>query len=197
MFSRESFEGLTGRQVLIDGGKTAGFTQAALHGLKAEESGFIATRDETIYRVSQGYFRALAAGDLIASYEKIVERQKAFEALTAEFFRSGKTTRLDVLKATAARLDAERSLATAMESEKITRVLLGQTIGSENTPKQLVGSLPINFTPPVREANLLTHVLENSPDIKRADYQVQQAEATLRSARGARAPEVDLQGGYP
>lgn len=196
MFAQESFGGLTGRQLLIDGGKTSAAVQAALHGLKAEESGLAATRDETVYRVSQGFFRALAARETTAVFEKAIERQTGFEALTAEFFRAGKSTRLDVMKAQAAKLDAERNLTNAKESEKIARVLLAQVIGIENTPALLDGKLPENFVPPVREEDLLKQVLENSPDIKHAAYQVQQAEGSLHSAHGARFPELALQGSY-
>lgn len=196
MFAQESFGGLTGRQLLIDGGKTSGAAQVALHGLKAEEFGFAATRSETVYRVGQEFFRALAARETTAVFEKSVERQTGFEALTAEFFRAGKSTRLDVLKAQAAKLDAERNLANARESEKIARVLLAQVIGIENAPALLDGKLPENFVPPVREEDLLKQVLENSPDMKRAAYQVQQAEGSLHSSRGARFPELALQGSY-
>lgn len=197
LYTRESFGGVTGRQLLFDGGKTSAAKSAAQRGVEAGRMGFQATREETVYRVSQAFARALDARDTVRVAASALERQQAFEALTADFFKAGKTTRLDVLKAEAARLDAERVLANAQEAEKMALVSLAQAIGLSPGPAfSIEGALPGRFEEPSSDDEMLRAAAARNPDLQQAQLQVAQAEESLRSAQAARTPELALLGSY-
>lgn len=197
LYTRESFGGVTGRQLLFDGGKTSASKSAAQRGVEAGRMGFQATREETVYRVSQAFSRALDARDTVRVAASSLKRQQAFEALTSDFFKAGKTTRLDLLKAEAARLDAERVLANAQEAEKMSVVSLTQAIGIRSGPVVSVeGELPGRFKAPSSDDEMLQAATARNPEIKQALLQVAQAEESLRSAQAARKPELALLGSY-
>ena len=197
LYTRESFGGVTGRQLLFDGGKTSASKSASQRGVEAARMGFQATREETVYRVSLAFSRALDARDTLHVAASALKRQQAFEALTADFFKAGKTTRLDVLKAEAARLDAERVLANAQETEKMSLVSLAQAIGLRSgLTFSIEGELPGRFKEPSPDDEMLRAAFARNPDLKQALLQVAQAEDSLRSAQAARKPELALLGSY-
>jgi len=197
LYTRESFGGVTGRQLLFDGGKTSASKSAAQRGVEAGRMGFQAAREETVYRVSQAFSRALDARDTLRVAVSALDRQRAFEALTAVFFKAGKTTRLDVLKAEAARLDAERVLANAQEAEKMSVVSLAQAIGLRSgLTFSVEGELPGRFKEPQSADEMLREAAAHNPDIKQALLQAAQAEESLRSAQALRYPELALQGSH-
>lgn len=197
LYTRESFGGVTGRQLLFDGGKTSASKSAAQRGVEAGRMGFQVVREETIYQVSQAFSRALDARDTVRVAASALDRQKAFEALTADFFKAGKTTHLDVLKAEAARLDAERVLANAQETEKMSVVSLAQAIGLRSgLTFSVEGELPGRFEEPSPDDEMLRAAAAHNPDIKQAQLQVAQAQDSLHSAQAARKPEIALLGSY-
>lgn len=197
LYTRESFGGVTGRQLLFDGGKTSASKSAAQRGVEAGRMGFQATREETVYRVSQAFSRALDARDTVSVAASALKRQQAFEALTADFFKAGKTTRLDLLKAEAARLDAERVLANTREAEKMSVVALAQAIGLRpGLAFSIEGALPGRFEAPSPDDEMLHIATARNPDLQQAQAQVAQAEESLRSAQAARTPELALLGSY-
>lgn len=197
LYTRESFGGVTGRQLLFDGGKTSASKSAAQRGVEAGRMGFQVSREETVYRVSQTFTRAIDARDTVRVAASALKRQQAFEALTADFFKAGKTTRLDVLKAEAARLDAERVLANAQEAEKMSVVSLAQAIGLRSgLTFSVAGELPGGFKEPPSDDEMLRTAVARNPDVKQAQLQVAQAEESLRSAQAARKPELALLGSY-
>lgn len=197
LYTRDSFGGVTGRQLLFDGGKTSASKSAAQRGVEAGRMGFQATREETVYQVSQAFSRALDARDTVSVAASALKRQQAFEALTSDFFKAGKTTQLDVLKAEAARLDAERVLANTQEAEKMSIVSLAQAIGLRpGLAFSIEGELPRRFEAPSPDDEMLHIATVRNPDLQQAQAQVAQAEESLRSAQAARAPELALLGSY-
>ncbi len=197
LYTRESFGGVTGRQLLFDGGKASASKNAAQRGVEADRMGFQAAREETVYRVSQAFSSALDARDTVHVAASALKRQQAFQSLTADFFKAGKTTRLDVLKAEAATLDAERVLANTQEAKKMAVVSLVQAIGFQSDLTFSVeGELPGRFEEPLSDDELQQIVAAHNPDIKQALLQVTQAEKSLLSAQAARKPELALLGTY-
>jgi outer membrane protein TolC len=153
-----------------------------------------AARDETTYAVTQTFYRALAAAEFVRVAQDALARDQAFEGLAAEFFRVGKATRLDGLKAEAARLDAERSLTEAREAEAVAAGRLAQAIGLDG--KEAIvprGSLPEDLLDPPAADQAIESALARNPELQRAARQVEQARAIGRSARGASYPDLALQ----
>ncbi len=197
LYTRESFAGLAARQLLYDGGRSRGARDAAALGLEGQRTGLTAARDETILRVTQAYAWALAARELVRVALDAVTRQQGFETMTRDFFRAGKATRLDVLKAEAARLDAEKSLTAARESEAIGAAQFAQAVGFDSrvglVPRGALSREFVEAPPPEQATDT---VLARNPDLLRAAHLVEQARRNLDSARGVYRPELALQGSY-
>lgn len=197
LYQRESFAGLTARQLLFDGGRTSRARDAAVQGVEAGRIGAEAAGAEVALRVRTAFYRALALRELVHVAEEALNRQQSFERLSADFFAAGKVTRLDVLQAEAARVDAEKTLNAARETAAHARVQLAQAIGLEaGNAVDAEGTLPGTFAEPGPEADLKSEARARNPDLERARIQTQQAEENLASARGARYPELALQGTY-
>ncbi len=197
LFGREAYGGLIARQLLFDGGKTTASRRAAAHGAKLKQMDLDAARDETVYQVSRAFFQAVEARELVPVAEEALKRQQQFETLTADFLKAGKATRLDGLKAEAARLDAERIVFSARELETLAGVRLAQMIGLDSDVSiRPAGELPRDFAQPAGQTDLVQVTLEQNPDLKSAALQMKQAEESVRSARGSYLPEVSLLGSY-
>jgi outer membrane protein TolC len=194
LYTRESLVSVVGRQLLYDWGRAARARDAAGRAWDGQRMALMAARDETIYAVTQSFVRALAAVEFVRVAQDALVRDGAFEAMAAEFFQVGKATRLDQLKAEAARLDAERSLTAASETEVVAAVRLGQAIGLE--AKEVIvpqGSLSVELLNPPALDQAVESALIRNPDLQRVAHQVEQARALGRSARGAGYPDLALQ----
>ncbi len=197
LFTRESFAGLLGRQVLFDGGRTESARQAAARGLEAQQIGYGSVREDTAYQVAQAYFRVLEARALVRVAQVSLTRQREFEKLTGVLFSAGKATRLDGMKADAQAADAERTLERAREAERLALVWLRRVIGLPM--EELLDptdALPTEIVPPRDERELATLALQSNPDLRRVDRQIDQARDNRSAARAARLPEFSLQGSY-
>jgi outer membrane protein TolC len=194
LYTRESLVALTGRQLLYDWGRASRARDAAGLGRDGQQMALAAARDETIYAVTQNFYRALAAAEFVRVAQDALARDQAFEGMAAEFFRAGKATRLDGLKAETARLDAERSLTVAREALAVAVVRLAQAVGIDGKdPIVPQGSLPQDLLDPPALDQAFESALTANPDLQRAARQVEQARAIGRSVRGASYPDLALQ----
>jgi outer membrane protein TolC len=197
LYTREGFAGLTARQLLYDGGRSSGGLDVAARGVDVQREGLAAFRDETILRVTQTFYRALATGELVKVARDAVVRDQAFESMAAELFRAGKVTRLDALKAASSRIEAERALTAAREAAALAVVQLAQAMGLESSsPLVPVGALPSDLAQPPPGDDAVSAALAQSPDLRRATYELEQARASFRLARVGDSPAIALQGGY-
>ncbi len=197
LFQRESFAGLTARHLLFDGGRTSGARNAAAQGVEAGRLSAEAARAETVLGVQSAFYRALAVRELVHVAEEALKRQQSFERLSADFFTAGKVTRLDVLEAEAARVDAEKTLNATRETAALARVQLAQASGlPAGNAVDAEGTLPEVFVEPGTVADLTSAAQARNPDLERARKLVQQAEENLTSVRGTRYPEFAMQGSY-
>ncbi len=197
LYTTEGFVGLTARQLLYDGQHLRSARDAASSGVAEQRSGVAAVRGETVMRVTQAFHRALAAEEMVAVAEHAADRAQAFEAMAEELFRSGRTTRLDALKAASARVESERALAAAREGQLLAVVGLARAIGLDgSTPLVPRGALPAALPEPPPIDDAVADAVSRSPDLRRMDSQVERWKATLRSAQSASRPTIALQGGY-
>jgi outer membrane protein len=185
------------RQLLFDGGKTRYGSRAASKGADAERQTAEAARLDTVFLVSQAYYRVLESREIANVGETSRAQREAFFKLTEAFRRAGKATRLESLKAEAQLFDADRSLAQAREAHRLSELILKKTIGI-NLGKaiEIADALPDAFPVPDDEELMIQGALANSPDLKKTALLKEQAEASLRSAYGPFLPELSLQGSY-
>lgn len=196
-YSEESLGQVKLKQLLYDGGKTRYNGQASSKAADAQRDSAEASRLDTVFAVSQAYYRVLEARELLKVGEHSRSQREAFHRLTDSFHKAGKATRIEFLKAEAQLLDAERSLVQAREALRISELILKKTVGvGAGARITIADGLPETFTEPGSEAVLIAQMFENSPDLKKSSQFKEQARLSIESATGSYLPEISLQGIY-
>jgi outer membrane protein len=196
-YSEESLGQIKLKQLLYDGGKTRYSGRAASKAADAQRDSAEATRLDTVYAVSQAYYRVLEARELLKVGETSRSQREAFFKLTDSYQKAGKATRIESLKAEAQLLDAERSLVQAREVMRISELILKKTIGvGVDAHIGIAGGLPETFAEPGSDELLMAQMVENNPDLKKSAKFKEQARMSIDSATGSYLPEISLQGSY-
>ncbi len=195
LFKEEGLVSVTGKQVLFNGGKTRYDAKAARIGADAQRQEELSTADEVTYAVTEAFYRLLEAKeDLSAATEALKQRQD-FAVLTEAFFKAGKVTRLDSLRAQSQVSDAALARTEAENAVSLAGEILARIMGlKEQAAVDIHGGLPQEFTPPPGIDMLWQETLNNNPEIRRLDLEVEQSHALARAADGGYFPEVSLQG---
>jgi outer membrane protein len=196
-YTEESLQQVKLKQILYDGGKTIDNARAAAKAADAQRDAAEATRLDTVYDVSQAYYRVLETRELLSVEENSRSQREAFFKLTDSYFKAGKATRVEALKAEAQLLDAERSLVQVSEALRISELILKKTIGiGVEAQITIADGLPEEFAEPTNDDILLTQMFENNPDLKKSAQFKEQARLSIDSATGSYLPEISLQGSY-
>jgi len=196
-YSEEYLGQIKLKQLLYDGGKTRYSGRAASKAADAQRDSTEATRLDTVYIVSQAYYRVLEARELLQVGENSRSQREAFFKLTDSYQKAGKATGIESLKAEAQLLDAERSLVQAREALRISELILKKTIGvGVNAKINIADGLPETFAEPETDEVLLTQMFENNPDLKKSAQFKEQARLSIDSAAGSYLPEISVQGSY-
>ncbi|HEY3447542.1 MAG TPA: TolC family protein [Myxococcales bacterium] len=196
LYSAEGFAGLKARQVLFDGLRSWSSLSAAQRGIDAERSAVQASALDSTLVVTQAFVRLLESQQLVQVAAQALERQRAFESLIEGQLELGKGARLDLLKAQAQRLEAERARVASEETRKAAAAALRRWIGLESLEDVIAAgelSAPAGELAPT---NLREAARASNPDLRRLAAQERQAEAQADLARGGYLPEVSLQGTY-
>ncbi|MDP2752346.1 MAG: TolC family protein [Rhodocyclaceae bacterium] len=193
LYGRESFAGLSAKQLLYDG-STQSKDEAAREFIAVKQAGLDGAGGDLVYQVTQSYYRVLEAAALMQAAKEAFTRTSEFETLTRVLFEAGKTTRLDLLKAGNARIDAETTLTRTRELATTAQVLLTAVMGRENPDFRIAGQLPGAVEPPLLEPAIKAEVLAKNPELRQLRHQIAQAERNLDAASGARHPTISLQG---
>jgi len=168
-YTEESLGQVKLKQLLYDGGKTRYNGLAASKATDAQRDSTEAARLDTVYAVSQSYYRVLEARELLRVGENSRSQREAFFKLTDSYQKAGKATRIESLKAEAQLLDAERSLVQAREALRIGELILKKTIGIGIEARiNIADGLPVTFAEPGNDDVLLSQMYENNPDLKKS-----------------------------
>jgi outer membrane protein TolC len=196
-YTGETFAQLKARQLLYDGGKVRFGGRAAGIAADAQRESAEATRLDTVFAVSQAYYRVLEARELVRVAQDSLEQRDVFSKITGAFVKAGKATRLETLSAEAQLFDAQRSLLQAREAARLSELILKRTIGLDlETRIKIVDTFPDSVAESGDEASLLREAYEHSPDLKKTALVREQSLYSLRSAYGSYQPEISLQGTY-
>ncbi len=195
LFGQEGLASLTGKQLVFDGLKTYHNTRAAALGKKAQQQEVARTSDDVVYQVSEAFYRLMEAKeDVKVAAEALKERQEFLE-LTEAFFKAGKITRVDALKARSQMLEAEQGQVEAANAVRLAQEILARTLGVEDKGVlDIRGRLPRDFVRASDFNSLWAKAEAANPEIKRLNLELDQSQALVKAARGGFFPEVNLQG---
>lgn len=194
VYDREAFAGVRLTHIVFDGFGSWATRRAARHGIEAQRVEIEAARADVVYLVTAAFARVIETEELVKVAEGALARQQAFEGLADAQLRLGRGTRLDVLRASSQRVEAERSLVAAREAHALAVVLLGKVMGLDpRAPVSVTGSLPAAVEPPPTEAALLEAALAGNPELRKIGPLTEQAAAGVSAARGAYYPALSIQ----
>jgi outer membrane protein len=196
LFKREGYTGVYGKQLIFDGLKTYYNTQAAKTGTQAQKQEVRRTADELAYSVTQAFYQLIEAKENLKVAQEALEQRREFGKLTEAFYRAGKVTNLDYVRAQSQVSEAEQAVVEAKNGVRLAKEILARTLGlKERVQVDIKEKLPKAFTAAGDLNSLWQEVLKNNPEIKKLDLDIAQSQTLIKAARGSYFPEVSLQAG--
>jgi outer membrane protein TolC len=195
LFTKETYGGVTAKQVIFDGLKTYHNTKAAKQGTQAQKQEVQRTGDEVAYTVTEAFYRLLEAKENLKVAQEALSQRQEFAKLTEAFFKAGRVTHLDSFRAQSQVSEAEQAVVEARNGVRLAQEILARTLGlKEQVQLDIRGHLPQEFAPAGDVDSLWQGALKNNPEMKRLDLELAQSQALIKAARGGYFPEVSLQG---
>jgi outer membrane protein len=194
LFKREGYTAVTGKQIVFDGLKTYFNTQAAKQGTQAQKQEVQRTADELGYTVTEAFYRLIEAKENLRVAQEALQQRQEFSKLTEAFYKAGKVTNLDFVRAQSQVSEAEQARVEAENAIRLAREILARTLGlQEQVRVDIRGQLPQQFAAAGDLEGLWQEALKQNPEIKRLDLELAQSQTLIKAARGSYFPEVSLQ----
>lgn len=196
LFKREGYVDVLGKQIIFDGLKTYYNTQAAKTGTQAQKKEVQRTADELAFTVAQAFYQLMEAKENLGVAQEALQQRQEFGKLTGAFYKAGKVTNLDYVRAQSQVSEAEQAVVEAQNAVRLAREILARTMGlQEQVQVDIRGRLPEKFVAAGEINALWQEVLKTNPEIKKLDLDIAQSQTLIKAARGSYYPEVSLQAG--
>lgn len=196
LFKREGYAGVQGKQIIFDGLKTYYNTQAAKTGTQSQKQEVQRTADELAFTVTQAFYQLIEAKENLKVAHEALQQRQEFGKLTEAFYRAGKVTNLDYVRAQSQVSEAEQAVVEADNAVPLAKEILARTLGlREQVQVDIKGKLPQKFTAAGDLNSLWQEVLKGNPEIKKLDLDIAQSQTLIKATRGSYFPEVSLQAG--
>lgn len=196
LFKREGYTGVLGKQIIFDGLKTYYNTQAAETGTESQKQEVQRTADELAFTVTQAFYQLMEAKENLKVVQEALQQRQEFGKLTEAFYKAGKVTNLDFVRAQSQVSEAEQAVVEARNAVRLAREILARTLGlKEPVQVDIKGKLPQEFTAAGDLKSLWQETLKTNPEIKKLDLDIEQSQTLTKAARGSYFPEVSLQAG--
>ncbi|MGB8992230.1 MAG: TolC family protein [Desulfobaccales bacterium] len=196
LFKREGYSGVLGKQIIFDGLKTYYNTQAARTGTQSQKQEVQRTADELAFTVTQAFYQLMEAKENLQVAQEALHQRQEFGKLTEAFYKAGKVTNLDFVRAQSQVSEAEQAVVEARNAVRLAKEILARTLGlKEQVQVDVKGKLPQEFAAAGDMNSLWQEVLKSNPEIKKLDLDIAQSRTLIKAARGSYFPEVSLQAG--
>jgi len=196
LFKREGTTSVYGKQIVFDGLKTYYNSQAAQTGTQAQKQEVQRTADELAFTVTQAFYQLIEAKENLRVAQEALQQRQEFGKLTEAFYKAGKITNLDFVRAQSQVSEAEQAVVEAQNAVRLAKEILARTLGlKEQVQVDIRGKLPQEFTAGGDLNSLWQEVVKGNPEIKKLDLDIAQSQTLIKAARGSYFPEVSLQAG--
>ncbi|MFB3886156.1 MAG: TolC family protein [Thermodesulfobacteriota bacterium] len=186
----------TASQPLFTGGSNLANYRSAKIGVDLSKEALETAKMDLVLQVRTGYFNILRAEKFLDVAQQQVKQFEAQLEVTKAFFDVGIVPKNDVLQAEVQLANARQGLVKAENDLAVAKssfnILLRREI---NTPLEVVDILEYKAFPLEFEASL-DEALRQRPEIKTAQFNVDQANENVKIARSEYFPTVNLIGGY-
>jgi outer membrane protein len=196
LFKREGYTGVYGKQIIFDGLKTYYNTQAAETGSQSQKQEVQRGADELAFTVTQAFYQLIEAKENLKVAQEALKQRQEFGKFTEAFYKAGKVTNLDFVRAQSQVSEAEQAVVEAQNAVGLAKEILARTLGlKQQVQVDIKGKLPQEYAAAGNLNSLWQEVLHNNPEIKKLDLDIAQSQTLIKAARGSYFPEVSLQAG--
>lgn len=184
---------VSGSYVLYDNNQTVLAVRQAEANVRAAQLALEAVRQDVAQTVALGYVNVLRAERAVVVREQVVVQNRELLRLAEGQFRAGVVARADVVRAQASLAAAEGELLVARNAVDQNKAALNVAIGAPPTAAIVLAGPPA--APPLTiAAAALPGLVEERPDVRRAQAEIQAAEAGLALAQAGGGIRVTLDG---
>jgi outer membrane protein len=183
---------------LFAGGRLIAAYRAAGFAADAERWQEIRTRQQVEFAVIQAYYSALLAQERTTVVASALAAARAHLKQAQDFFAHGTVVNSDVLRTQVLVGGLEQQEIEAHSQLNISWASLAHTLGDEDqrfAPSATARSLQSAASTPALEV-LIPEAIANRPELKIADYRVEQARQAVTIARADYLPTVEIAGVY-
>ena len=183
-------------QTLYDFGKTGNAYDAAKLGTLSLERDAERVSQEVVLNVKQSYYALLAAKKLVEVAQKTIEQTESHLKQAEAFFRAGSKPRYDVTRAEVEVNNANLGLINAKNGVRIRTIALNNAMGIDpGRATEIVEELPsVPVLPSLDKAQ--ADALQNRPDMKRMEADIEAARARLTAERSNYLPTLSANAAY-
>ena len=183
-------------QTLYDFGKTGNAYDAAKLGTLSLERDAERISQEVVLNVKQSYYALLAAKKLVEVAQKTIEQTESHLKQAEAFFRAGSKPRYDVTRAEVEVNNANLGLINAKNGVRIRTIALNNAMGIDpGRATEIVEELPsVPVLPSLDKAQ--ADALQNRPDMKRMEADIEAARARLTAERSNHLPTLSANAAY-
>ena len=183
--------GLSSSLQLFDGGRRFFDVKRTKADVDAAEAGETASKYQVALQVKQQYYNILAARESQSAAQAQIDQAQQQLRSSSLRLRAGAATVSDSLRSVVALGNARLSMLTAQNNLRVANATLTRLIASQQTvtatPSDTLDQQVI--IPDIAE---LTPLVDHAPAIRQADAQLASAHASLRSAKTAFLPTVNM-----
>lgn len=153
------------------------------------------TKNEIIYQVTQSFYSNLLAEQNVRIKEKALQRSKAHLEVVESFYKSGRASRLDFLRAKVEVANLEPDLIRAKNELNLARERLANLLSMSPSSLEVEGELkfePLGLT----LDKLIQKALLSRSDLKALKTQEDMAKVSVRMAKVRNLPSLSFVGNY-
>ena len=183
--------GLQSSLQLFDGGRRFFDIKAAKADVNAAEAGEIASRYDIALQVKQQYYNILAARESQSAAEAQIQQAEQQLRASSIRLRAGAATVSDSLRSVVLLGNARLAALSARNNLQLANATLTRLVASP-TPVTATASDTIDQRIVIPTIDELVPLVDRAPAIRQADAELSSAKASVRSAKTAFLPTVNM-----
>ncbi|MCX7918053.1 MAG: TolC family protein [bacterium] len=184
-------------QLIYDFGVTPALIRQANENINLKLINYLDTELSIFLNVKTAYYSVLETQELVAIAKESLDNAKLHLKLAEKSYTVGKGTKLDVMKAEVAVANAELTLVTALNNQKIAISTLFNAMGVEPNTDEPIELIETLFSPITTAlSTFITQALQNRPDVQSLIHQRKQLQASLLIAERGHLPTISASGSY-
>jgi outer membrane protein len=183
--------GLQSSLQLFDGGRRFFDIKRAKADVDAAEAGELSSRFNIALQVKQQYYNILAARESQSAAQAQIDQAQAQLRASSLRLRAGAATVSDSLRSAVALGNARLALLTAQNNLQIANATLTRLVASESTVTATAADT-MDQRIVIPDINELDPLVKKAPAIEQAEAQLSSARASVRSAKTAFLPTINM-----